>query len=141
MLGNEKFIREFCAAAEGPGLDIEKIVSMFSPEGYMWDMASGTKFRGQSIGDSIASLASAFPDLHRELLEIHVTENVVIVELAIRGTHKGKLALASGALAPTGKKIDVPSCDVFHVENGKIVSFHCYNEASVMQQQLGVGPN
>jgi predicted ester cyclase len=141
MLGNEKIIREFCAAAEPPGLDIEKILSMFSHEGYMWDMASGTKFRGKAIGDSIASLASAFPDLHRELLKIHVTENVVIVELAIRGTNTGKLALASGALAPTGKKIDVPSCDVFHLENGKIVSFHCYNEASVMQQQLGIGPS
>ena len=141
MLGNEKIIREFCAAAEPSGLDIEKVVSMFSHEGFMWDMASDTKFRGKAIGDSIASLASAFPDLHRELLKIHVTENVVIVELAIRGTLKGKLALASGALAPTGKKIDVPSCDVFHVENGKIVSFHCYNEASIMQQQLGIGPS
>ena len=141
MLGNEKIIREFCTAAEPPGLDLEKIVSMFSHEGYMLDMASGTKFRGKGIGDSIASLASAFPDLHRELLKIHATENVVIVELAIRGTNTGTLALASGALAPTGKKIDVPSCDVFHLENGKIVSFHCYNEASVMQKQLGIGPN
>jgi predicted ester cyclase len=139
MLSNEKIIREFCAAAEGPGLDVEKIVSMFSHDGYMWDMASGTKFRGKSIGDSIAGLASAFPDVHREILKIHVTENVVIVELAIRGTHKGELPLPSGTLAPTGKKIDVPSCDVFHLEDGKIRSFHCYNEASVMQQQLGVG--
>ena len=138
---NEKIIRELCAAAEGKGLDIEKFVSMFSHEGYMWDMASGTKFRGQAIGDSIAGLASAFPDVHRELFSIYVAENVVIVELAIRGTHKGELHLPSGTLAPTGKVIDVPSCDVFHLENGKIISFHCYNEASVMLQQLGVGPS
>jgi hypothetical protein len=37
--------------------------------------------------------------------------------------------------------IDFPSCDVFHLENGKIKSFHCYNEASLMLQQLGVGPS
>src|SRR5471030_1176231 len=119
MLGNEKIIRELCAAAEGQGLDIEKFVSMFSHEGYMWDMASGMKFRGQAIGDSIAGLAIAFPDDHRELFSIYVAENVVIVELAIRGTHKGELTLASGTIAPTGKTIDVPCCDVFNCKNGK----------------------
>ena len=139
MPSNEEIIRELYAAGEGQGMDTQKFVSMFSDEGYMWDMATGMKLRGKAIGDSIASLASAFPDLHRELLSIYVAENVVVDELAIRGTHKGELALASGTLAPTGKAIDVPSCDVFHLENGKIKSFHCYNEASVMQQQLGVG--
>ena len=112
---------------------------MFSNDGYMWDMASGMKFRGQAIGDSIAGLARAFPDVHRALLSIYAAENVVIVEVAIRGTHKGELRPPSGTLAPTGKVIDVPSCDVFHLENGKVISFHCYNEASVMLQQLGVG--
>ena len=139
MLDHEKFIRKAYTYVEGQGLDTQKFVSMFSDEGYMLDMASGTKFRGKAIGDSIAALARAFPDLHRELLNIYVAENVVVVEIALRGTHKGELALASGTLAPTGKAIDVPSCDVFHLESGKIISFHCYNAASVMQQQLGVG--
>jgi hypothetical protein len=139
MPSNEEIIRELYAAGEGQGMDTQKFVSMFSDEGYMWDMATGMKLRGKAIGDSIAGLASAFPDVHRELLSIYVVENVVVVELATRGTHKGDLPLASGTLAPTGKAIDVPSCDVFHLENGKIKSFHCYNEASVMQQQLGVG--
>jgi ketosteroid isomerase-like protein len=139
MPSNEEIIRELYAAGEGQGMDTQKFVSMFSDEGYMWDMATGMKLRGKAIGDSIAGLATAFPDVHRELLSIYAVENVVVVELATRGTHKGELPLASGTLARTGKAIDVPSCDVFHLENGKIKSFHCYNEASVMQQQLGVG--
>ena len=138
MLDHEKFIRKLYTYGEGDQMDVEKFVSMFSDEGYMLDMASGTKFRGKAIGDSIAGLASAFPDVHRELLSIYVAENVVVVEIAIRGTHKGELALASGTLAPTGKTIDVPTCDVYHLEGGKIISFHCYNLPSVMQQQLGV---
>ena len=120
---NEQIIRETCAAAEGQGLDPEKFVSMFSHNGYMWDMASGTKFRGKGIGDSIAALASAFPDVHREIFKIHVADNVVIVELAIRGTHKGELKLPSGTLAPTGKKIDFPSCDVFTLRMGRLNPF------------------
>src|ERR1700694_1450093 len=108
MLDNEKFIRKLYTYAEGQGLDTANFVSMFSDEGYMLDMASGTKFRGEAICDSIGSFASACPDLHRELLSIYDAENVVVVETAIRGTHKGGLALASGTLAPTGKTIDVP---------------------------------
>ena len=134
---NEQIIRGMCAAAEGQGLDTEKFVSMFSDDGYMWDMASGTKFRGKGIGDSIAALASAFPDVHRELLSIYVAENVVVVETAIRGTHKGELALAYGTLAPTAKTIDVPVCDIYHLEGEKIISFHCYNLPSGMLRQLG----
>ena len=138
MLDHEKLIRKLYTYGEGQGIDTRKFVSMFSDEGYMLDMASGTKFRGKSIGDSIASLASAFPDVHRKLFKIHVAENVVIVELAIRGTHKGELHLPSGTLAPTGKAIDVPGCDVFHLEGGKIITFHCYYLPSIMQQQLGL---
>jgi ketosteroid isomerase-like protein len=138
MLGNEKIIRELYAAGEGQGMDTRKFVSMFSEQGYMLDVPSSTKFRGQAIGDSIAALARAFPDVHRELLDFYVAENVVVVELAIRGTHKGELALASGTLAPTGKAIDAPCCDIFKLEGGKITCFHCYNYPSVMLQQLGV---
>ena len=138
MQSQESIIRGFYAAAEGQGTDTEKFVSMFSDDGYMRDIPSGTDFRGKAIGKSINDFARAFPDVHRELLSIYVTENVVVVELATRGTHEGELALPSGPLAPTGKSIDVPSCDVFRLENGKVASFHCYNAVSVMLQQLGV---
>jgi ketosteroid isomerase-like protein len=140
-LDNEEIIRKLYAAAEGPGMDTEKFVSFFSEKGYMYDVPSGTKFRGKAIGDSIAALASAFPDVHRELLSIYVAENVVVVELRIRGTHKGELALGSKTIAPTGKAIDVPCVDVFRLESGKVISFNCYNSASVMQQQLGLVSN
>ena len=138
MLDIEKFIRKLYTYAEGQGLDTEKFVSMFSDEGYMCDIPSGTKFRGKAIGDSIAALARACPDVHRELLSIYAAGNVVVVELAIRGTHKGELALGSKTIAPTGKSIDVPCVDVFHLESGKVISFNCYNSPSVMQQQLGL---
>jgi uncharacterized protein len=140
-LGNEEIIRKLYAAGEGPGMDTEKFVSFFSKEGYMYDVPSGTKLRGKAIGDSIAALASAFPDVHRELLSIHVAENVVVVELRIRGTHKGELALGSKTIAPTGMAIDAPSVDIFHLESGKVISFNCYNMPSVVQQQLGLVSN
>jgi hypothetical protein len=138
MLSNKEIIKELYTAAEGQGTDIEKFVSMFSDEGYMRDVTSGMEFRGQAVGASIAGFVDAFPDVHRELFSIYVAENVVVVELAIRGTHQGELALPSGTLAPTGKAIDVPCCDVFHLASGKVISFHCYRMTSIMLQQLGL---
>ena len=67
MNKNEKLIHELCEAAEGRSLDPAKVVSLFAPDGYMWDMASGTKYRGQEIADSIVGLTRAFPDVHREI--------------------------------------------------------------------------
>nr|WP_280514324.1 nuclear transport factor 2 family protein [Pseudorhizobium halotolerans] len=42
----------------------------------------------------------------------------------------------AGTIPATGNSIDVPCCDVFHMRDGKIVSFHCYNAASILQRQL-----
>jgi hypothetical protein len=140
-LGNEEIIRKLYAAGEGPGLNAKKFVSFFSKEGYMYDVPTDTKFRGKAIGESIAALAKAFPDVHRELLNIYATENVVVVELRIQGTHEGKLSMGSKIIAPTGKSIDAPCVDIFHLENGKVVAFNCYDMPSVMQQQLDLVSN
>ncbi len=138
MNDNETIIRELYAVAEGDRFNMEAFVSAFSDDGYMTDVPAGTTLRGKAMGDYIGALTTAFPDIHRELFKVYVTGDVVVVELAIRGTHTGELPLPSGTLAPTGRTIDVPCCDVFHLENGKVTAFHCYNAASVMQQQLGL---
>ncbi|HWD91058.1 MAG TPA: nuclear transport factor 2 family protein [Verrucomicrobiae bacterium] len=135
---NEEIIRQLYVAGEQPGLDPDKFVSFFSEEGYMWDMASGTKFRGKDIGKSITALAKAFPDVRREIQDIYAAGDAVVVEHRIRGTHDGELALGSKTVPPTGKAIDVPCADIFRLKNGKIVAFSCYNLPSVMQQQLGL---
>ena len=34
---------------------------------------------------------AAFPDMHRELYSMYFNDDVVVVELALNGTHKGDL--------------------------------------------------
>lgn len=138
MSENEAIIRKLYSVAEGKTLDMETFVSGFSSDGYMTDVPAEITLRGKEIGDYLAALTGAFPDIHRELFSIYETGSVIVVELAIRGTHTGALVLPAGTIAPTGRTIDVPCCDVFHIENGKVVSFHCYNAASIMQKQLRI---
>ena len=37
--------------------------------------------------------------------------------------------------------IHAPCCDVFHLKDGKVVSFHCYVAVSILLGQLGVFNN
>jgi ketosteroid isomerase-like protein len=76
--------------------------------------------------------------MHRALELIYVTGDVVVVELSLNGTHKGPLALAAGTVQATGKEMHTPCCDVFHLENGKVKSFHCYTAATILMAQLGI---
>ncbi len=80
----------------------------------MTDIPAEVTLRGNETGAYLSSLTAAFPDIHRELFGMHFAGSVVVVELAIRGTHTGELALPSGTNAPTGRTIDVPCSDVFH---------------------------
>ena len=79
----------------------------------------------------------AFPDFHRELVRVYTTDDVVVVELKLQGTHRGDFQVVGGILPATGTKFDVPCCDVFHLRNGKVVTFRCYNDLSIWLDQLG----
>jgi steroid delta-isomerase-like uncharacterized protein len=138
---NEKVIRELYRTAEVK--DIKAFVSIFADDGYFYDVSAGVKYYGNDIGKTVEIYAKAFPDMHRELLEFYVKddENVVVVELTLNGTHKGPLVLPFGNIPATNKVMSTPCCDVFHLENGKVKSFHCYTAATILFGQLGVLEN
>ncbi|MDR6872138.1 steroid delta-isomerase-like uncharacterized protein [Bosea sp. BE125] len=141
MPTNEETIRTLYAVAEASSKDTDKFVSLFADDGYFYDVPGGRKYYGKDIGMPVDAMVAAFPDMHRELYKFYVKDDVVIVELALQGTHKGDFHIAGGVLAPTGKTMDAPCCDVFHLREGKVTSFHCYNLPSVVLQQLGVLEN
>ena len=135
---NEKLIREVYAVAETK--DSKKFASLFTDDGYFYDVSAGVKYYGKDLGKTVDIYATAFPDMHRELIEFYVKddENLVVVELTLNGTQKGPLALPVGTIPPTGKAMVTPCCDVFHIEKGKVKSFHCYTAGTIMLGQLGV---
>src|SRR5882757_9261885 len=134
---NENIIRELYHTAEVK--DIKAFVSLFTDDGYFWDVSAGVKYYGSDIGKTVDIYAAAFPDMHRELLEIYVKddENVVVVELTLNGTHKGPLALPAGIIPASNNVINAPCCDAFHLENGKIKKFHCYTAGTILLGQIG----
>lgn len=136
---NERVIRRLYEVAEVQ--DKRGFVSLFTDDGVFYDVSAGVKYRGDDIGKTVEIYATAFPDMHRELHDLYVSGDVVVVELSLNGTHKGPLVLPAGTIPATGKEIHAPCCDVFRLRDGKVLSFNCYTAATILLGQLGVLTN
>jgi ketosteroid isomerase-like protein len=135
---NEQVIRTLYSLADAKSKDTPRFVSMFADGGYFYDVAAGKKYYGSDIGYTVDNYATAFPDMHRELYNLYFRDDVVVVELSLNGTHSGDLVLPKGTIPPTRRTMKAPCCDVFHLKDGKVVSFHCYVAVPILLEQIGV---
>jgi ketosteroid isomerase-like protein len=136
-MDNETIIRNAYQIAEDQ--DVAGWVAAFTEDGTFTDESIPLTYRGpEELGKTVEVYATAFPDMHRELYTFYVTGDIVVVQLALQGTHLGPLVLPSGTIPPTGRRMDAPCCDVFELSNGKIKRFDCYAEGSVIARQLGL---
>jgi ketosteroid isomerase-like protein len=136
---NENAVRVAYQLAEEK--DIDGFVGAFTEDGTFTDKSINVTYRGAEIGDTVVNYAKAFPDMHRELYKFYSTGNIVVVQLALQGTHLGPLKMPGGMIAPTGKRMDGPCCDVFEMTDGKIQRFDCYPSGTVILTQLGILDN
>jgi ketosteroid isomerase-like protein len=136
MNDNVAAVRNAYAVAERK--DLEEWINAFAADGVFIDNSIGKSYRGRAIADPVRNYGTAFSNMHRELYQIYADGNIVVVQLALQGTHDGSLELPFGLLLPTGKQMDAPCCDVFELEDGKVKRFDCYPEASIILAQLGV---
>src|ERR1700733_1109711 len=140
---HEEFVRQAYALAEAK--DIAAWAACFNPDGVFVDQSVAVTYRGPSeFGKPVENYGTAFSDMHRELYDVYVAGergDVVVVELALQGTHDGPLWLPQGTLQPTGNRMDAPCCDVFRLRHGRIQLFDCYPSGTVILGQLGVVGN
>ena len=143
MNNNEQVVRRAYESAER--VDLKAFVDCFTPDGTFTDMSINVTYRGAEgplgIPATVVNYAKAFPDMHRELYKLWTLDDMVFVELALQGTHKGPLKMAEGFIPATGKRMDTPCFDAFKFVNGKISTFHCYPSGTVVLSQLGVFGN
>jgi ketosteroid isomerase-like protein len=138
---NEEVVREAYRLAEGHVLDGYGFRALFTEDGAFNDVPNSQTFRGDQIPQALTGFASVFPDVHRELLEVHALGDVVAVELRIQGTHLGGFPTPIGEIRPTGNRIDVPTADLWYLREGRIERFNCYNATNVLLAQIGATPD
>ena len=102
---------------------------------YTYTGGDGQEQKGPEAGLTMSRLfASAFPDGRISVINIKEFGDTVLAEFIGRGTHKGDLM----GIAPTGRSISIPVCDVFEVRDGKIYREREYMDMATMMTQLGV---
>ena len=79
---------------------------------------------------------TAFPDQTNEPIAFHHSDDAVIVEFMLRGTHEGPLR----GLPATGRSFECRMCALFLFEEGgeKIVGERVYFDQATIMRQLGV---
>jgi steroid delta-isomerase-like uncharacterized protein len=104
---------------------------------YSYTGGDGQEQRGAEAGLAVARMfAAGFPDGRISIVSIKEAGDTVFVEFIGRGTHEGDLM----GIAPTGKSIQLPVCNVFEVRDGKIYREREYMDMATLMIQLGVMP-
>lgn len=81
----------------------------------------------------------AFPDLHWEFRELIEGPDTVVVEAVFLATNTGPMIGPTGTTLPaTGKRVELPICDIWKVSNGRIVENRIYYDQITFLTQLGL---
>jgi ketosteroid isomerase-like protein len=141
MTSNEEIVRAAYRTAEGNVQDLAGWRNAFTEDGVVNNVAAGMSYSGDRLGDVVTYMANLLPDVHRQLLRVHETGNVVVAELLIQGTFLGPLQTPAGQVEPTGARVNIPTADFFYLRDGKIETFNCYVSMNIMFAQMGVYPD
>jgi steroid delta-isomerase-like uncharacterized protein len=76
----------------------------------------------------------AFPDQRNEPLAMHHSDDAVLVEAVIRGTHTGPLR----SLPPTGRAFELPILAIFLFDDDRLICERVYFDQATVMRQLGI---
>jgi steroid delta-isomerase-like uncharacterized protein len=83
--------------------------------------------------------AQAFPDSKGTFQGSHVVnDGTVVLEVTWKGTHKGPLQTPTGAIAPTGKPIEVRACAIVEIAGERARLQRHYFDMATLLRQIGV---
>jgi steroid delta-isomerase-like uncharacterized protein len=96
-------------------------------------IASGDVFDGaEQVMGYFAESRGAFPDQRNELIALHHSDDAVIAEFWLRGTHEGTLR----GLEPTGKTFECQCVAFFLFEEERLVCERVYFDRATILAQL-----
>jgi steroid delta-isomerase-like uncharacterized protein len=78
---------------------------------------------------------AALPDLEIDVQKSYATEDAVIMEVMIRGTHLG----AWRGLPATGRRVEIPLCGIYTFDaRDRLAGERIYYDRGTVLRQLGV---
>jgi steroid delta-isomerase-like uncharacterized protein len=98
-------------------------------------IATGDVFDGEvEVDRYFEETRTAFPDQRNELIALHHSDDAVIIEAMLYGTHRGSFR----GLPPTGRKFEMRFCAMFLFEEDRLVCERVYFDSNTVLRQLGI---
>jgi steroid delta-isomerase-like uncharacterized protein len=98
-------------------------------------IATGDVFDGEAeVAAYFEETRTAFPDQRNELISLHHSDDAVLVEAMLYGTHDGPLR----GLPPTGRSFEMQFLAVFAFEEDRLVCERVYFDSATILRQLGI---
>lgn len=117
--------------------DFEAAVQYVHDDLHWTEVASGREFHGpEGMLREYREWAKAFPDGSAEITNLLEAGDWVIVEFTVRGTNTGPFMGPDGELPPSNRKVELQSCDVLHLRDGKVTGGKSYFDISTVARQL-----
>jgi steroid delta-isomerase-like uncharacterized protein len=116
--------------AENVG-DVAATLASFATPSYEV-MPLNTFADAQAVEGFLTMFFAGFPDLHQEIALSHHAESAVIIEMRNTGTHQGEFA----GVPPTGRRIDVRSCNLFLFDGAELIGERIYFDLATLMGQL-----
>jgi steroid delta-isomerase-like uncharacterized protein len=89
----------------------------------------------EAVAAYFAETRAAFPDQRNELIALHHSDDAVIAEFWLRGTHKGPLR----GFEPTGNSFECRCAAFFLFEDDRLVGERVYFDSATILAQLAAG--
>jgi steroid delta-isomerase-like uncharacterized protein len=117
-------------------LDFEATLRTFKHPRYEL-IPTGEVFDGpDAVRGYYAASRAAFPDQRNRVIALHHTDDGVMVEFDLMGTHKGPMR----GIPPTGKAFTCRMIALFLFEDDRIVCERVYFDSATILRELGLFP-
>ena len=116
--------------------DLEGVLHTFGDTARYDDEAWGDHYHGpDGVRQFYEQLMQALPDLEIDVQRRHVTDDAILVEVIIRGTHLGGWR----GLPPTGRRVEFPLCGIYTFDaDDRLAGEKIYYDRATVLHQLGV---
>ncbi len=104
----------------------------FGPASLRWVDGIGEPFSLTDVGENLAQLLSAFEELHLIEELLFGTDRYACAHWRMTGRHMGKYL----GLPPTGRTIDVRTCEVYEFEGGRVRTTWTHGDVTTLFTQI-----
>ena len=116
--------------------DLDGVLATFGETAHYDDEAWSEHYKGaDGVRQFYEQLMKALPDLEIEIQHRYITDDTIVLEVLIRGTHLGPWR----GLPATGRRIELPLCGVYTFDSDDRLSGEkIYYDRGTVLRQLGV---